>query len=311
MAEVGIPYLNFSDGALDLENESEAWRVLSDKVREACESHGCFLVKYSDIPMKLLENMFMGLESLFDLPQEIKDKYADPNQYDKYLSSSFNPLHESFRIDCAPRLEEARAFTNIMWPHENPSFCEVLNSTSSKMLNLSLIIMKMILESFCIGRYYQFMVENSSNSFRILKHKVPPSNDSAGMSLLPHTDKNFSTILSENEVQGVEVLSKEVNKWIQVKIPTGSFMVFVGDTFKAWSNGRLHAAKHKVIMKGDKFRYSCALFLLPKEGATIEVPQELIDKDHPLRYRPFTYSDFVSFYTANYGDQTLEIFAGL
>ncbi|KAL7166220.1 hypothetical protein ACSBR2_036995 [Camellia fascicularis] len=122
MAEVGIPYLNFSDGALDLENESEAWRVLSDKVREACESHGCFLVKYSDIPMKLLENMFMGLESLFDLPQEIKDKYADPNQCDKYLSSSFNPVHESFRIDCAPQLEEARAFTNIMWPHENPSF---------------------------------------------------------------------------------------------------------------------------------------------------------------------------------------------
>ncbi|CAL5440439.1 unnamed protein product [Camellia sinensis] len=205
----------------------------------------------------------------------------------------------------------------------------VLNSTSSKMLNLSLIIMKMILESFCIGRYYQFMVENSSNSFHILKHKVPPSNDSAGMSLLPHTDKNFLTILSENEVQGVEVLSKEGNKWIQVKIPTGSFMVFVGDTFMlclvgefderfgkknrkvAWSNGRLHAAKHKVIMKGDKVRYSCALFLLPKEGATIEVPQELIDKDHPLRYRPFTYSDFVSFYTANYGDQTLEIFAGI
>ncbi|CAL5359045.1 unnamed protein product [Camellia sinensis] len=245
MAEVGIPYLNFSDGALDLEKDSEAWRVLSDKVREACESHGCFLVRYSDIPMKLLENMFMGMESLFDLPQEIKDKYKDPNQYDKYMSSSFNPLHESFRIDCASRLEEARAFTNIMWPHENPSFCEVLNSTSSKMLDLSWIIMKMILESFCIGRYYQFMVENSSNSFRILKHKVPPSNDSAGMSLIPHTDRIFLTIWSENEVQGVEVLSKEGNEWIQVKIPTGSFMVFVGDSFKAWSNGRLHAAKHK------------------------------------------------------------------
>ncbi|THG02612.1 hypothetical protein TEA_013363 [Camellia sinensis var. sinensis] len=182
--------------------------------------------------MKLLENMFMGMESLFDLPQEIKDKYKDPNQYDKYMSSSFNPLHESFRIDCASRLEEARVFTNIMWPHENPSFCEVLNSTSSKMLDLSWIIMKMILESFCIGRYYQFMVENSSNSFRILKHKVPPSNDSAGMSLIPHTDRIFLTIWSENEVQGVEVLSKEGNEWIQVKIPTGSFMVFVGDSFK-------------------------------------------------------------------------------
>ncbi|KAL7187525.1 hypothetical protein ACSBR1_037580 [Camellia fascicularis] len=188
---------------------------------------------------------------------------------------------------------------------------EVLNSISSKMLELNLMIVKMVFESFGMENYYELHAENNSGTLHMIKYNVvPPITDSPTVGVPSHADKIFLTILCQNEVQVLELQSKEGN-WDQVMIPVGSFIVFVGDSLKAWSNGRLHAAKHKVIMKGDKVRYSCALFLLPKEGATIEVPQELIDKDHPLRYRPFTYSDFVSFYTANYGDQTLEIFAGL
>lgn len=69
--------------------------------------------------------------------------------------------------------------------------------------------------------------------------------------------------------------------------------------------------RHRVVMNGDKDRYSCGMFVLPGDTVTIEVPEELVDNDHPLRYRPFTYSDYMSFFTSNICDDALEVYAGV
>lgn len=80
---------------------------------------------------------------------------------------------------------------------------------------------------------------------------------------------------------------------------------------KAWSNGRLHAVTHRVMMGGDRERYSFGLFAVPKEDVEIEVPAELVDTDHPLRYRPFNYGQYFDFYTSSLKDNALEVFAGV
>ncbi|EXC32579.1 Flavonol synthase/flavanone 3-hydroxylase [Morus notabilis] len=180
-----------------------------------------------------------------------------------------------------------------------------------KMLELCFIILRMMLESLGMEKHYDSHVESTSSVLRLMKYRVGPANgDSAQLGLVAHTDKSALTILCQNEVQGLELLTKQ-GTWLQLKIPEASFVVFVGDALKAWSNGRLHAATHRVIMKGDKERYSCGLFLVPKEEATIEVPQELIDKEHPLLYRPFKFSDYFSYFVSNTSDDALEIYAGL
>lgn len=111
---------------------------------------------------------------------------------------------------------------------------ETINSMSSKMLELNFIVLRMILESFGIEKYYDSQVANTANVFRLMKYKVPP-NDDAAIGLVPHTDKNILTLLFQNDVQGLEVLTKEGN-WVQVEIPEGSFVVMVGDALKvrAW-----------------------------------------------------------------------------
>lgn len=84
---------------------------------------------------------------------------------------------------------------------------------------------------------------------------------------------------------------------------------------QAWSNGRLHPARHRVVMSGDKERFSCGLFSVPKDIMTIEVPPELVDEDHPLIFRPFKYPDYVSFvYSKENGknrEHALEMYAGV
>jgi len=50
---------------------------------------------------------------------------------------------------------------------------------------------------------------------------------------------------------------------------------------------------------------------MPKEEAVVEVPDELVDKEHPLQYRPFNYSDYISYFVSKLSDDALEIYAGI
>ncbi|XP_004517214.1 uncharacterized protein [Cicer arietinum] len=60
-------------------------------------------------------------------------------------------------------------------------------------------------------------------------------------------------------------------------------------------------------------RLAFILFTVPKEYMTIKVPSELVDEEnHPLRYRPFKYEDFINFhYSTRTEKGVLEEFAGL
>lgn len=71
------------------------------------------------------------------------------------------------------------------------------------------------------------------------------------------------------------------------------------------------AVRHKVVMSGKKERFTFGLFSMPKEGAAIEVPPELVDDEHPLVYRPFKFSDYINYFISNISDDALEIYAGL
>ncbi|KAK4769444.1 hypothetical protein SAY86_027594 [Trapa natans] len=260
--------------------------------------------------------MLVAMRSLFDLPDETKSRYQNPKPYRSYNGKcSVVPLHESFGIDDPHRLSTARDFTHLMWPHGNPSFCEALHTASSNMLELSSLIMRMILESFGMGAEFQSHIHESSTVFRLMKYLVPPPFQNTGggtLGMVAHTDKNDITILCQNDVQGLEFIPRDAqDKWVRVRVPEDAFIVIVGDSLKAWSNGRLHAVKHRVVMRGNRERYSWGLFSIPKEGAMIRVPTELIDTDHPLRYRPFKFSDYMSYYVSNIRDDALEVYASI
>ncbi|KAL1565082.1 hypothetical protein AAHA92_07346 [Salvia divinorum] len=64
---------------------------------------------------------------------------------------------------------------------------------------------------------------------------------------------------------------------------------------QAWTNGWLHCSIHRVMMTGDEARYSIGLFSTVKEGSITKAPEELVDEDHPLLYKPYDHHKFVDF----------------
>lgn len=107
-----------------------------------------------------------------------------------------------------------------------------LLSMATKMGQLNFIILKLILESLGIEKYYNSQKDNSTSVFRLMKYIAPPT-DAAAIGLVPHSDKSILTVLCQNEVQGLEVLSKEGN-WSRLNFRKGSFIVIVGDLLKVY-----------------------------------------------------------------------------
>ncbi|XP_038993928.1 probable 2-oxoglutarate-dependent dioxygenase AOP1.2 [Hibiscus syriacus] len=107
-----------------------------------------------------------------------------------------------------------------------------------------------------------------------------------------HTDKSVSTIICDDLVSGLEI---ELNdgQWVKLSSTPGSFFFVVGDPLMAWSNGRIKAVNDRVMMSGNKDRFSMACFAVPAEGTIISTPKEFVDEQHPQLFKDFDFKEFI------------------
>lgn len=67
-------------------------------------------------------------------------------------------------------------------------------------------------------------------------------------------------------------------------------------------------------MTGKETRYSVGLFSIPKGGYLVKAPEELVDEDHPLLFKPFDHEEFLKFYGTEAGqaaESPLKAYCGL
>ncbi|KAM1041471.1 hypothetical protein ACFX13_031389 [Malus domestica] len=70
-----------------------------------------------------------------------------------------------------------------------------------------------------------------------------------------------------------------------------SVIFLAGDAFQIWSNNRIRPCRHKVTLRENDVRYTFGVFARNK--GVIHVPNELVDEDHPLLYKPINHLDFL------------------
>ncbi|PIA65334.1 hypothetical protein AQUCO_00100662v1 [Aquilegia coerulea] len=289
-----LPIVDFSK--TELKPGTPEWESVKLQVKEAVEEYGCFEAVYNKVPTELHKALYSSLEELFDLPLPTKLKNKSTKPFHGYVGQYPNiPLYESMGIDDAINIENAESLASILWPEKgNANFCKTISSFSQQVSELDQIVRRMVLESLGVKKYYDEHIESTNYLLRVMKYKGPKTSDTK-LGLNPHTDKNIVTILSQNQVNGLEVQSKN-GTWIDVKISPNSFIVMMGDSFLAWTNGRIHSPHHRVMMTGAAARYSTGLFSIPKAGYMVKAPEELVDEEHPLLFKPFDHVEFLSFY---------------
>ncbi|XP_057460089.1 probable 2-oxoglutarate-dependent dioxygenase AOP1.2 [Actinidia eriantha] len=135
-------------------------------------------------------------------------------------------------IDDANTMEGMQKFEKVMWPNGNDGFSDTF-------------VLKVNSRVGAMGG----------------EDEIPKRR--SNMRFVAHTDKNFMTILHQNQVDSLEIKAKD-SQWFGVELCPSSFVVMAGNAIMAWSNGRVHSPHHRVTMNGNKARYSLGQFSFMK-----------------------------------------------
>ncbi|XP_027159001.1 probable 2-oxoglutarate-dependent dioxygenase AOP1 isoform X1 [Coffea eugenioides] len=297
-SNIRLPVINLTEEIL--RSGKDSWTEARNRVTRAFEEYGCFIAVHDKYPSEVSDSIFSELQDLFDLPLEIKVQNTSQIPLFGYFGASWDlPLYETTSIEDATNLEAVQKFTNQMWPSKNNHFCELLHCYANQAAELDKMVSKLVFESYGVEKYHESHVGSVTYIVRFTKYRVPEQNET-NVGVLPHTDKNFITILHQNDARGLEIQLKN-GSWIPVDFPPSSVVIMAGDAFSVWSNGRVHSPLHRVTMKG-KGRYSIAQFAFCKK--LVETPTELVDDEHPLLYKPFDSLGFLGFISTDEGRKT-------
>ncbi|KAK7278943.1 hypothetical protein RJT34_23984 [Clitoria ternatea] len=289
-----LPVVDFTNE--NLKPDTDAWLSACHVVRTALEDHGCFVARYDKVGPELCNFVVTSMEQLFALPLETKKQETSNKLFHGYFGQiPFLPLYESFGIDDPLSIQGCQKFTHIMWPRGNDRFCESVNEYSSLLGELDRVTKRMVFESYGVEKKRcETFIESGNYLLRCLQYR-PPQKDETDLGMWQHTDLTTLSILHQlNNVHGLEIQLKD-GHWIAIDPSPHMFVIMAGDAFKVWSNGRIKACEHRVRMNiAKEMRYSMGLFSF--NGKIVETPEELVDEQHPLRYKPFDHSEYLHFY---------------
>ncbi|KAL4271769.1 hypothetical protein GQ457_13G002540 [Hibiscus cannabinus] len=131
--------------------------------------------------------------------------------------------------------------------------------------------------------YFRENCSPSSCSLRMNRYPPCPYS-SIKFGIVPHTDTDFLTIVSQDQVGGLQL--KRNGRWVSVKPNPKALVVNIGDFYQALSNGKYKSLTHRVIANRESERYSAAYFYCPTYETVIESCSK------PSLYRRFSFKEY-------------------
>ncbi|KFK35766.1 hypothetical protein AALP_AA4G033500 [Arabis alpina] len=159
----------------------------------------------------------------------------------------------------------------------NTTFSESIMSFTEKVSQLDIMTRRMIMESFGLDEnYINQHLKSTKCLIRLMKYQGVEE--------------------TEEELDGLEVKTKDDKHWIKVNpSQDSSFIVLGGAMLHVFLNGRVLTGVHRVMRMGTNTRFSAGLFSVPKTEDLIYAPEEMVDSEHPRLYKPVDFEAYFQY----------------
>ncbi|KAL0722850.1 hypothetical protein Bca4012_037449 [Brassica carinata] len=250
---------------------------------DAAKGWGFFQVVNHGIHKEVFEMMFCEDKKLFDrsFNEKVREKFSDSskNCYRWGNPNATSPAQYSFSEAFHITLAEISSYSN-----EGNNFRTTIAMYVQEIARVAQMICEILGNQVNVNSKYFENIYALQNSFLRLNKYHPCVFGSRMFGLVPHTDTSFITILSQDQIGGLEL--KKNGQWIGVKPYSEALTVNIGDMFQALSNGVYQSVRHRVIPPANVERFSIAFFVCPYHETEIEC------FGHPKKYRRFSFREY-------------------
>jgi isopenicillin N synthase-like dioxygenase len=278
-------------------------------LRDALERSGFAYLSGHGVPQQMIDRLRELSRAFHALPMEAKRRIVMNNYHRGYMpfststivtssvatvtrpnqSESLMVMHETPPDD--PAFGEPLQGPN-QWPEELPELRETALAYMDRMTALGLMMAGGLAEALGLPRGWFLPFFQKPTLFLRLLH-YPPQPDEAGLfGSAPHTDYGFITILTQDEVGGLEVRNRH-NQWIAAPPIAGTYVMNVGDILQRWSNGRFASTPHRVRNLRPLDRFSMPFFFDPAMAAVVECPAQVLGSGETASHPPVAYGDYL------------------
>ncbi|KAG4952535.1 hypothetical protein AAZX31_16G174400 [Glycine max] len=251
-------------------------------VRRAAETVGFFQVVNHGIPVKVLEETMAAVHEFHELPQELKAEYYSREQMKKVKYGSNFDLYQSKYANWRDTLFCVMG-PDPLDPQELPPICmDVAMEYSRQVKLLGRVLFGLLSEALGLDPDHLEGMD-CAKGHSILFHYYPSCPEpELTMGTTRHSDPDFLTILLQDHIGGLQVLSH--NGWVDVPPVPGALVVNIGDLLQLISNDKFKSVEHRVLANriGPRVSVACFFTIHFYPSTRIYGPiKELLSEENP------------------------------
>jgi len=306
-----IPVLNFADFA---DGDGARTRLFSE-LHEACARVGFFYIRNHGVPAAAIDDVFNQAHRFFALPEPDREtvRLTHSPWYRGYLPTGAsgankvtrNNLLEAFNLarELGPDHPDVVALKPLhgpnQWPARQslPGFREAVLGYYDLMEQLSRRVLTVLCGAMDITPDRLLpLFDNQLAQLRLLHYPPQPVLDDPILGVRPHHDTSFFTMLVQDDAGGLEVEGRD-GEWLVVPPRPDMFVVNVGSYLECLSSGVYTAAKHRVVNRSGRRRYSVPFFFSPRFEVTVEPLPHFAERPDARKLAPMNVGeDMVRFF---------------
>jgi len=282
---------------------------------EASEGLGFYFIGNHGVRQQLIDRVFAQAERFHSLPLERKLSVKVTDRIVGYLpqggqtqrtSVYGKSVHPDTSSSYYIRQEWPRDHPDVLagkpWVFENkwieglPGFRETMLEYYEAMSKLVFELLR--LQSIALGLGEDYLPRHEAfkppvYNLRLLHYPPREETLEGQFGIGPHTDYGYLTILAQERVPGLEILTRE-EKWIEAPALEGHFLVNNSDLCRFWTNDRFRSAPHRVMNKTGERRYSIPFFTATRTDVRLECLPTCKGPGNPARYAPISYGEYIA-----------------